>query len=68
MANTKISELSNAGALNGTEVLPIVQGNATVKTTTQNIANLLFGVLEFFDFIYLFDAFKEIKNLFNSTC
>ncbi len=41
MANIKISELSNAGALNGTEVLPIVQGNATVKTTTQNIANLL---------------------------
>jgi hypothetical protein len=41
VANTKISELSNAGALNGTEVLPIVQGNATVKTTTQNIANLL---------------------------
>lgn len=41
MANIKISNLSNAGALNGTEVLPIVQGNATVKTTTQNIANLL---------------------------
>lgn len=41
MANIKISDLSNAGALNGTEVLPIVQGNATVKTTTQNIANLL---------------------------
>lgn len=41
MANIKISSLSNAGALNGTEVLPIVQGNATVKTTTQNIANLL---------------------------
>lgn len=41
MANTKISELSNAGALSGTEVLPIVQGNATVKTTTQDIANLL---------------------------
>jgi hypothetical protein len=41
VANIKISELSNAGALNGTEVLPIVQGNATVKTTTQNIANLL---------------------------
>lgn len=41
MANIKISELSNASALNGTELLPIVQGNATVKTTTQNIVNLL---------------------------
>jgi hypothetical protein len=41
VANIKISELSNAGALNGTEVLPIVQGNATVKTTTQSIVNLL---------------------------
>ena len=41
MANIKISELSNAGALNGSEYLPIVQGNATVKTTTQDVVGLL---------------------------
>lgn len=33
MADTKISELGNAGALAGTETLPIVQGGSTVKTT-----------------------------------
>lgn len=40
MANTKISNLSAAGALTGTEPVPIVQGGVTVKTTTQDIANL----------------------------
>jgi hypothetical protein len=40
MANTKISALSSAGALAGTEELPIVQSAATVKTTVQDIVDL----------------------------
>jgi hypothetical protein len=40
MANTKISNLTSAGTLSGTEVAPIVQSSNTVKVTTQNIANL----------------------------
>jgi hypothetical protein len=43
MANTKISNLPSAGALAGTEPLPIVQGGATVQTTVQDIANLAGG-------------------------
>lgn len=33
MANKKISELPAAGALDGTEQVPVVQGGATVRTT-----------------------------------
>ncbi len=40
MANTKISALTAAGALAGTEAVPIVQSSATVRTTAQAIANL----------------------------
>ena len=40
MANVKISQLDAAAALTGTEELPIVQDGATVKTTTQDIADL----------------------------
>lgn len=40
MADTAISGLLAAGALAGTEPLPIVQAGSTVKTTTQAIANL----------------------------
>ena len=40
MADIKISALSNASALAGTEVVPIVQGGNTVKTTLSNIAAL----------------------------
>lgn len=36
----KISQLTGAGALTGTEEVPVVQSGATVKTTTQDIANL----------------------------
>ena len=43
MANTKISNLPSAGALAGTEPLPIVQGGATKKTTVQDIADLAGG-------------------------
>lgn len=40
----KISQLSSAAALTGTEVVPVVQGGSTVKTTTQDIADLAGGV------------------------
>lgn len=40
MANKKISELSSAGPLTGTESVEIVQGGANVQTTTQDIADL----------------------------
>lgn len=40
MADIKISALSNASALAGTEVVPIVQSGNTVKTTLSNIAAL----------------------------
>jgi hypothetical protein len=43
MADEKISALPSAGALAGTEPLPIVQGGNTVKTTVQDIANLAGG-------------------------
>jgi hypothetical protein len=40
MANVKISELSSAATLTGSEEVAIVQDNATVKTTAQAIADL----------------------------
>jgi hypothetical protein len=40
MADEKISALPGAGALAGTEPLPIVQGGVTKKTTVQDIADL----------------------------
>jgi hypothetical protein len=40
MADLKISALTSAGALAGTEPLPIVQGGSTKKTTAQDVANL----------------------------
>ena len=40
MADSKISDLGAASALVGTELVPIVQGGVTVKSTAQDIANL----------------------------
>jgi len=40
MSNVKISGLTSAGALTGTEAVPIVQSGVTVQSTTQNISNL----------------------------
>jgi hypothetical protein len=40
MADEKISALTSAGALSGTEPLPIVQGGVTKKTTVQDVADL----------------------------
>jgi hypothetical protein len=45
MATVTITQLPNAGTLTGTEVLPIVQSDATVKTTVQDIANLAGGII-----------------------
>lgn len=43
MANVTISQLNSGSSLSGSEVLPIVQGGSTVKTTVQDIANLAGG-------------------------
>lgn len=43
MSDVKISALSNAAALDGTELVPVVQGGITVKTTAQDIADLAAG-------------------------
>jgi len=43
MPNTKISNLTTAGALSGTEVLPIVQSGTTKKVSTANVANFNFS-------------------------
>lgn len=40
MADTKISALSAAGTLDGTESVPLVKGGANVKTTASDIAKL----------------------------
>ena len=45
MSTITISQLPNSGALTGTEVLPIVQNDTTVKTTAQDIANLAGGII-----------------------
>jgi hypothetical protein len=44
MANVKISELTSASTLTGTEIIPLVQSGSTVKTTAQDIADLASGV------------------------
>lgn len=44
MAEVKISQLTSGTTLDGTELVPIVQGGATVKMTTQDIADLGGGV------------------------
>lgn len=40
MANVKISNLPAAGALTGTEIVPVVTGGATKRTTVSAIAGL----------------------------
>jgi hypothetical protein len=49
MANTKISELTAATSLDGTESVPIVQSGVTKKSTTQDIANLANSDVVFVD-------------------
>lgn len=43
MASTKISDETAASALDGTELVPVVQGGANRRTTTQDIADLAAG-------------------------
>jgi hypothetical protein len=43
MANVTITGLGSAAALTGTEVLAVDQNGSTVKTTTQDVANLASG-------------------------
>jgi len=43
MADTKISAMTSAGTLTGSEVVPVVQSGANVRTTTQDIADLASG-------------------------
>lgn len=43
MPDTKISALSDAGALTGTEIVPLANGGANERTTTQAIADLAAG-------------------------
>ena len=40
MADVKISDLTSAAALDGTELVPVVQNGSTVQTTAQDIADL----------------------------
>jgi hypothetical protein len=53
MSSVKITELTSSGPLTGSEVLPIVQGSQTVKTTAQDIANLAGGGLEGTQYVYV---------------
>lgn len=43
MANAKISDLANAGALTGGELVEVVQGGVNKQTTAQTIADLSGG-------------------------
>lgn len=43
MADVKISEMSSAGTLDGTELVEVVKGSVNKKTTTQDIADLAAG-------------------------
>lgn len=43
MANVKISGLPTGAALDGTELVPVVQGGVTIQTTSQDIADLAAG-------------------------
>ena len=41
MPNAKISELTSASALDGTEQIAVVQSSTTVKTTVNDVKNYL---------------------------
>lgn len=41
MGNTKVTEFPAAGALDGTELVPIVQGGATKQTTIDDLIALV---------------------------
>jgi hypothetical protein len=60
MSTITISQLPNSGALTGTEVLPIVQSDATVKTTVQDIANL--AGLSGTNYVYVYGNGTPLEN------
>jgi hypothetical protein len=60
MSTITILQLPNSGVLTGTEVLPIVQSDATVKTTVQDIANL--AGLSGTNFIYVAADGTDTEN------
>jgi len=49
MANVQITQLPNAGAITGTELVPIVQSGVTVKTTTASLAGAPVLTAEFLE-------------------
>jgi hypothetical protein len=63
MANKKISQLTAAAALTGTEIVPIVQGGVTVQTTAQDVADLGGG----FSFSYLMNPNSGIISIVNAV-
>lgn len=68
MSDKKISQLSNAAALTGTEVAPIVQSGSTVKATTQNIANLNYTQLSYnLNIVYSGGGTVSATTLKNTT-
>ena len=62
MASVKITELTSSGPLTGSEVLPIVQGIQTVKTTAQDIANLAGGGLAGTQYVYVAADGTDVEN------
>jgi hypothetical protein len=61
MANKKISQLTVAAPLTGTELLPIVQGGVTVQATAQNIADLA-GGLEGTQYVFVAANGTDVEN------
>lgn len=62
MASVRITELTSSGPLTGSEVLPIVQGNETVKVTVQEIANLAGGGLAGTQYLYVAGEGNPLEN------
>jgi len=60
MATVTITQLPNSNALTGSEVLPIVQGDVTVQTTVQDIANL--GGLSGTNYLYVAADGTDTEN------
>lgn len=67
MSNVKISGLTSAGALNGTEAVPIVQSGVTVQSTTQDIANLASGTPTFQGYATINAGVVDVYTKHNNT-
>ncbi len=68
MSKVKISQLPTAAPLTGSEPLPVVQNGVTVKTTTQNVANLAIDNLDFAPNGGVnFNMSDELTTIYNST-